>query len=389
MRIGVDARLMHHQPAGISRYTWHLLQALANLNREDEFIVFQHRRHQTPLITQANFRRGTLYSPVHRPLEQWLLPLELLRFPLDLLHSTDFIPPLHSPIPAVITVHDLAFLHWPHFITKASAAYYGQIDRAVRHARHIIVPSENTKQDLIGQLGVLDHKVSVIHEAADPTFQPLPLEATRQEVMKKYDLPASYILFVSTIEPRKNVSGLLAAFHHLRQRYNLTDTALVFAGSRGWLYEENLEMVRKLNLEQATCFLGRVPDPDLQKLYVAARCHVHPAHYEGFGLPPLEAMACGTPTIVSNSSSLPEVVGDAALLVDPNDPEEIAVAMQRLLVDDQLHAELRAKGLQRAKCFSWESAARSTMDVYRKVAHVPAPTAPTMTPASSKTTSRL
>jgi glycosyltransferase involved in cell wall biosynthesis len=389
MRIGVDARLMHHQPAGISRYTWHLLHALAKLNHEDEFVVFQHRRHQAPLINQANFRRGTLLSPVHHPVEQWLLPLELLRFPLDLLHSTDFIPPLRSPVPAVITVHDLAFLHWPHFITKASAAYYGQIDRAVRHARHIIVPSENTKHDLIGQLGVLENRVSVIHEAADPLFQPLPVEATRHEVMSKYGLPASYIFFVSTIEPRKNVTGLLSAFHHLRQRYNMTETALVLAGSHGWLYEETLETVHKLNLGEATRFLGRVSDEDLRKLYVAARVHVHPAHYEGFGLPPLEAMACGTPTIVSNSSSLPEVVGDAALLIDPNDHEEIAVALHRLLTDDQLHAELRSKGLQRAKCFSWESAARSTMEVYRKVAHAPAVTAPTITPASSKQSSRL
>ena len=141
MRIGIDARLMFHQPAGISRYTWHLLHALANLNQTDEFFTFQHRKQRPPLIAQANFRRATLYTPVHHQFEQWLLPVELARFSLDLIHSTDFIPPLHSAIPAVITVHDLAFLHWPHFLTTDSAAYYGQIDRAVKHARHIIVPS--------------------------------------------------------------------------------------------------------------------------------------------------------------------------------------------------------------------------------------------------------
>jgi glycosyltransferase involved in cell wall biosynthesis len=389
MQIGVDARLMHHQPAGISRYTWHLLHALARLNQHDDFVVFQHRRHRTPIISQRNFRRGTLYSPVHHPLEQWLLPLELLRFPLDLLHSTDFIPPLRALTPAVITVHDLAFLHWPHFVTKDSAAYYGQIDRAVRHARHIIVPSENTKQDLIGLLGVQESKITVIHEAADPSFRPLPIEATRAAITRKYNLPSSYIFFVSTIEPRKNVGGLLAAFHHLRHRYNVTETALVLAGSHGWLYEETLETARRLRLEDQTFFLGRVPDEDLHKLYVGARCHVHPAHYEGFGLPPLEAMACGTPTVVSNSSSLPEVVGDAALLVNPNDPEEIAVALHRLLTDDQLHAEQRAKGLKRAGCFSWESAARSTMEVYRRVAQAPAAATPTIRAASTKQTTRL
>lgn len=388
MRIGVDARLIYHQPAGISRYTWHLLQALAKINQQDEFIVFQHRKQHPPLITQQNFYRRTLYSPAHHPLEQWVLPVELLRFSLDLLHSTDFIPPLYSATPAVITVHDLAFLHWPHFVTKDSAAYYGQIDRAIRHARHIIVPSEHTKRDLIGQLGAPENKVSVIYEAADPHFQPLPIEATRAEVVQKYKIPPNYILFVSTIEPRKNVAGLLTAFQHLREKYTTPDVGLVLAGSQGWLYEETLEMVDKLNLRQYTFFLGRVSDEELRKLYVAARCHVHPAHYEGFGLPPLEAMACGTPTIVSNSSSLPEVVGDAALLVSPQDPEEIAVAMHRLLSDNTLHAELREKGLRRAKCFSWESAARSTMEVYRKAVDPAVAPVPQMTSVSSNQTTR-
>lgn len=388
MRIGVDARLIHHQPAGISRYTWHLLQALAKLDQRDEFIVFQHRRHHTPLVEKSNFRRATLLAPVHRPLEQLLLPIELWRFSLDLLHSTDFIPPLYTSIPAVITVHDLAFLHWPHFVTKASAAYYGQIDRAVRHARQIIVPSEHTKQDLIGQLGVPENKVSVIHEAADPCFQPLPLEPTRQEVMQRYGLPARYILFVGTIEPRKNVTGLLHAFQHLREKYNATDVALAIAGSHGWLYEETLETVNRLNLQKSIFFLGRIPDEELRKLYVAAQCHVHPAHYEGFGLPPLEAMACGTPTVVSNCSSLPEVVGDAALLVDPKDPEEIAVAMHRLLIDRDLHAELRDKGLRRARCFSWETAARSTLEVYRKAVEVAVAPFPQITTTSSNQITR-
>lgn len=369
MRIGIDARLMYYQPAGISRYTWHLLHALADLNPNDEFLVFQHYKHRPPLISQPNFRRSTLYTPAHHRLEQWVLPLELLRHSLDLLHSTDFIPPLRSSVPAVITVHDLAFLHWPHFLTTDSAAYYGQIDRAVKHAHHVIVPSESTKKDLIRQLGAPDDKVSVIYEAADPIFQPLPLLSTRREVQAEFKVPESYILFVGTIEPRKNVNGLLHAFRHLRDKYNVTNTGLVIAGGQGWLYEETMETVDRLGLQESTFFLGRVPDDKLRKLYVGARCHVHAAHYEGFGLPPLEAMACGTPTVVSNISSLPEVVGDAALLVDPNNPEEIAVAIHRLLTDDDLHAEVRAKGLQRARCFSWELAARHTMEVYHKAAN--------------------
>ncbi|MEZ4617491.1 MAG: glycosyltransferase family 1 protein [Caldilineaceae bacterium] len=389
MRIGIDARLSYHQPAGISRYTWHLLHAIAELNNDDEFFVFQHRKHLEALITQANFQRHTLYAPVHRGLEQFMLPLELMPHGLDLLHSTDFIPPLYSPVPSVITVHDLAFLHWPNFLTKDSAAYYGQIDRAVRHARHIIVPSESTKQDLIGILGTPDKKISVIYEAPNPTFRPLPLEETRRAVVDRFQLPESYIFFISTIEPRKNVNGLLTAFRHLLDHYNVENTGLVLAGSRGWLYEETMDLVKKLNLEEKTYFLGRVTDEDLHNLYVGARFHIHPAHYEGFGLPPLEAMACGTPTIVSNVSSLPEVVSDAALLVDPKDTEEIAVAMHRLLNDQELHTELRDKGLKRAGCFKWELAAKSTLEVYRRVVKptaVPATTTSTITASQKPTT---
>lgn len=371
MRIGVDARLMHHQPAGISKYTRHLLQAISALDHEDDFVVFQHRRHHAPIIHERNFRRATLFAPVHTRLEQWMLPLELLRFRLDVLHSTDFIPPLRTNAPTVITVHDLAFLHYPHFLTTNSATYYGQIDRAVRVAQHIIVPSESTRQDLIGMMGVPSSQISVIYEAAAEIFRPLPVEATRAEISHQLGIPASFVLFVGTIEPRKNLSGLLHAFHHLRTKANITDTALVVAGGQGWLYDETLDTVKKLGLEKQTYFLGRVSDELLHKLYVAARCHVHPAYYEGFGLPPLEAMACGTPTIVSNVSSLPEVVQDAAMLVDPNDWEEIAIAIQRLLLDNNLHAELSEKGLHRAHCFSWQRAAASTLEVYRRVATSP------------------
>lgn len=389
MRIGVDVRLTYHQPAGITRYTNHLVRELAKLNRHDEFITFQHRRHRTPLVDQPNFRRATLYSPVHTRLEQWLLPLELARFSLDLLHSTDFIPPLHAGIPTVITVHDLAFLHWPHFLTKDSAAYYGQIDRAAKHAKHIIVPSESTKQDIIAQLGVAPNRVTVIYEAADETFVPLPLLETRAEIQRRYNLPPSFILFVGTIEPRKNVDGLLRAYRHLRTKYGVQDTALVIAGGKGWLADTIEQLVDELDLRRSTYFLGRVPDEDLHRLYVAARCHVHPAHYEGFGLPPLEAMACGTPTIVSNISSLPEVVGDAALLVNPNNWEEIAVALHRLLTDDDLHAELRQKGLERAHHFSWSLTAQRTLEVYRRVVESRLPQVSTGAPASSRPGQRL
>lgn len=370
MRIGVDARLMHHQKAGISKYTWHLLQAFASIDLDDEFITFQHRKHREPIIANGRFRRATLISPVHTRLEQVMLPLELLRFALDVLHCPDFIPPLHYHSPTVITVHDLAFLYYPHFLTSNHAAYYSQIDRAVRAAEAVIVPSESTKKDLIAMIGVPNTKIDVIYEAAASMFTPLPEEDARRFALEQFGLSSPFVLFVGTIEPRKNIVGLLHAFHHLRTAYNDTQTTLVIAGSMGWLSGETIETVERLDLGSSVRFLGRVDDEALHQLYVAARCHVHPAYYEGFGLPPLEAMACGTPTIVSNVSSLPEVVQDAALLVDPANPEEIAVAMHRLLDDDALHAEMREKGLARARCFSWERAAASTLEVYRKAADI-------------------
>ncbi|MXY94426.1 MAG: glycosyltransferase family 4 protein [Caldilineaceae bacterium SB0664_bin_27] len=367
MRVGIDARLSYHQPAGISRYTKHLIEELAQLDRETSYTVFQHRKQREPLTNAPNFHRRTLFTPVHTRVEQPMLAAELSFHTLDLLHSTDFIPPLRSRVPSVITVHDLAFLRWPHFLTESHAAYYSQIDRAVSHARHIIVPSESTKRDVVKQLGASAKKISVIYEAAAPHYVPLMQEECLTAMQRKYGIPEKYIFFVSTIEPRKNIGGLLEAFHHLRKYYGGEDTGLVLAGKPGWLYEEVYRKVEQLDLGQSTFFLGRVPDEDLHQLFVGARCHAHPAYYEGFGLSPLEAMACGTPTIVSNTSSMPEVVGDAGLIIDPSDWEEIAVAMHRLLTEDELHKELSQKGLQRASVFSWSRAASETLDVYRMV----------------------
>lgn len=368
MRFGIDARLTYHQRAGIGRYTLFLLDELAKADQENHYTVFQHRKDKEPLVSAPNFQRKTLFTPVHSRLEQPLLMAELLFHNLDLIHSTDFIPPLYSSVPSIITVHDLAFLRWPHFLTEDHATYYSQIDRGVRHARHVIVPSHSTKNDVIGQLGVPESKISVIYEAAASLYRPMAVEPTREAVQRRFSVPTNYILFVSTIEPRKNIDGLLRAFHHLRTKYNLTDTGLVLAGKPGWLYEDIFKTVEQLGLKKSTFFVGRVTDEELRQLYVAARCHVHPAFYEGFGLPPLEAMACGTPTVVSNTSSLPEVVGDAALTFDPNDWEEMAVAIRRLLIDDDLHAEMRHKGLQRAATFSWSRAAAETLELYQRVA---------------------
>ena len=371
MHIGIDARLVYHTRAGIGEYTLRLTQALSRTFGEDCFTLLQDRRNKQPLLEAHNFKVMHTLVPSHHRLEQQLLPWVVNRLAADVFHSPDFIPPLHSAGPAVITIHDLAFLIYPHFLTRDSARYYGQIDRAIRRADRIIAVSESTRHDLIKKLGAPEDKITVIYEAADPLFRPEEHQNALHHVQALFELPEEFILFVGTIEPRKNIPGLLRAYRRLRDKYKLTQ-ALVLAGAPGWLSEDVYELVNDLGLKSHCFFLGRVSNHDLFHLYNAAQCLVHPAFYEGFGLTPLEAMACGTPAVVSNVSSLPEVVGDAALLVDPRNDEEITVALWRVLSDPALRGQLRAKGLQRAEAFSWERAARQTMEVYRKAeGHAP------------------
>ena len=365
MHIGIDARLVFYTQAGIGNYTLRLTQALAASYPSDRFTLLQDHRSRTALVQAPNVDIALTRVASHHRLEQLLLPWAVDKLPLELFHSPDFIPPFRSRDRSVITIHDLAFLIYPHFVTKEGARYYGQIDRAVRHADQIVAVSESTKLDLINLLGCAESKISVIYEAADPLYQPIVRDLACQYVQRQYGLDEDFILFVSTIEPRKNITGLLRAYRRLRDDYRLPH-ALVLAGAPGWLYEEVFELVEMLHLAEHCRFLGRVDSPGLLNLYNAATCLVHPAFYEGFGLTPLEAMACGTPVIVSKTSSMPEVVGDAALMVDPRNDEEIAVAMWRVLSNSTLRDELSAKGLQRAKAFSWQRAAEQTMAVYRK-----------------------
>lgn len=366
MRIGIDARLVYYSQAGISQYILRLVEGLARIDQEDEFVLLQSRKDETVINSQANFRRRSLWTPSHHRLEQWVLPLEVALAGLDVLHSPDFIPPFRRNCKSVITIHDLAFLLYPHFLTKESARYYSRIDQAVHRADHIIAVSESTKRDTVQLLGVPKKKITVIHEAANPIYRPVNDQGSLQQIKRKYGIASDFILFVSTVEPRKNLPTLLRAYRQLVDDYKPA-VKLVVVGRRGWLFEKTFAVVEELNLVDEVLFLGRVPDEDLLLLYNAAQVHVHPSHYEGFGLPPLEAMTCGTPTIVSNVASLPEVVGDAGLLVDPDDISGWTVALWRALTDQALREELIEKGFKRAQLFSLEKTARETLAVYRRV----------------------
>jgi glycosyltransferase involved in cell wall biosynthesis len=366
MRIGIDARLVHYSRAGISQYILRLIQGLAEIDQENEFVILQSRKDKHIIVDKPNFKRVSLWTPSHHRLEQYTLRAEILGLGLDVLHSPDFIPPFRRNCKSVITIHDLAFLLYPHFLTKESARYYGQIDQAVKRSDHIIAVSHSTKHDTMQLMGAPEHKITVIYESANPVFRPVNDQDLLDQTKRKYRITGEYVLFVSTIEPRKNLPTLLRAYRQLLDSYK-ADAKLVVVGRKGWLSDEVFTLVDELKLDNDVLFLSRVPIEDLLYLYNAAQVLVQPSFYEGFGLPPLEAMACGTPVVVSNVSSLPEVVGDAGLLVDPENVCELTVAIWRILTDESLRAALVAKGLRRARCFSWEKTAAQTLELYLRV----------------------
>lgn len=366
MRIGIDARIVQYVRGGIPNYVLRLLRSLAQLDRDTDYYVLHSRKDRNPSLPGPNFQPVACWTPPHNRLERWALGVEVAQLGLDLLHTTDFIPPALGYRRSVITVHDLTFLHYPQFLTAESHRYYNQqIEWAVRRADHILADSYASKSDLATLLDVPSEKVTVVHLAADPVFRPLP-EAEAERIAAHYALEPGYLLCVGTLEPRKNLPGLFRSYRLLLDA-GVTPACLVLVGSKGWLYDEIFERVEELHLGERVHFLHGVPDGDLAGLYNAASLSVTPSFYEGFGLPALEAMACGTPVVVADRSSLPEVVGEAGLLVDPDDPDDIAQALTCVLTDDLLRARMRELGLAQAARFTWERTAEETLAVYRAV----------------------
>jgi glycosyltransferase involved in cell wall biosynthesis len=265
----------------------------------------------------------------------------------------------------VLTVHDLIFRRYPAHHKRLNRWYLNAtMPLFCRRADHIIAVSEQSKRDVIEAYGIPPEKITVIYEAADPRFCPQAAE-TIAAVRARYRLPDRYLLFVGTIEPRKNLGRVLTAFERLHAE-GLTD-ALVIVGKRGWLYDDFFARLEASPAKQAVIFPGFVPDADLPAIYSGAQALAFPSEFEGFGLPVLEAMACGTPVVCSNTSSLPEVTGDAALLVDPLDVDALTEALRRVLNDPALAADLRGRGLVQAARFSWARAAEETLVVYRRL----------------------
>ncbi len=357
--IGIDARLTYYRTGGISTYIVRLIEALERLDFEHPYVVFHSRKAREALVPR--FRRADLWTPCHHRLERLALSVELARFGLDLLHSPDFIPPLRGARRHVITVHDLNFLFYPQYLTADSLRYYnGQIAAAVKQADHIFADSEATKRDLITLLHVPAEQITVHLLGVDEQFQPQPpAEITR--VRAALNLPPEYLLYVGTFEPRKNIAGLIEAYAQLPA----DGPPLVLAGNRGWLFEETMQQIERLKLGERVLWREKIPQADLPGLYSGASLLLTPSFYEGFGLPALEAMACGTIPIVSNRGSLPEVVGEVGLQVNPDDTADIAGAISRALSDQTWREQQRQAGFRRAATFQWETTARIVLSVYK------------------------
>lgn len=365
MHIGIDARLPYYQMGGISQYTLHLLPALAALDVENEYTIFHLWRDGRDHIPAApNFRRRNLFTPCHHRLERWALAAELWPHRLDVLHSPDFIPPQSGARRRIITVHDLNFIHYPQFLTPESMRYYAdQIAWAVQEADHICADSHATRHDLMEYLYVPPQKVTTVHLAASPLYENGVTETAVNQTLSQYNLPRGFILFVGTLEPRKNIPFLLRAYKAWRRQSRL-DAPLVLVGRKGWLYEEIFLTVAELQLQGCVRHLEGIGDAQLSHLYHAAGVLVTPSHYEGFGLPALEAMHCGCPVIVSNRGSLPEIVGAAGLTLDVIDEEAWSDALHRVLTDEQLREGMIRQGYAQAKTLSWQKTASATLEIY-------------------------
>jgi glycosyltransferase involved in cell wall biosynthesis len=365
MRIGIDARLTYYSQAGISRYIQHLVHQLPRLDPTIDWTIIQSRKDSRTLVKGL---RVNAWTPCHHRLERWTLGGELLRHRLNLLHSPDFIPPAFGAQRVVITVHDLSFVHFSRYLAPEALRYYaGQIEWAIGRADHILADSNQTREDLVHLLGALPDKVTTVYLAADERFRPLSTPADQMPALQRYDLSPGYILFVGTLEPRKNIPTLLAAYRRLLDRSG-TRVPLVLVGKRGWSADDIFETLETLQLGRQVRIIddcaGQEP---LVQLYNGAGVLVLPSFYEGFGLPVLEAMACGTPVVAAHRGSLPEIVGDAGLLINPEDADGLASAIERVLEDDRLRSDLIRRGYAHASRFTWAETARQTLRVYRRL----------------------
>lgn len=353
MRIGFDTTPLSVAKTGVGVYTENLLKHLRQqINGHDAIAELTHHRSSGRRINK------TLWM-------QTFLPWKLLREPVDICHFTNNVAPIWTPCPSVLTIHDMTLWLYPeHHYYKRLVTMRPFIPIAARRAQAIIAVSESVKADIVRILGVPASKVHVVYSAPSEQFQHLPPNPAEEQALRhEYNLPEQFILYVGTIEPRKNLVRLLQAFDILRQKPS-TSPGLVVVGTRGWKDGEFFATIKRLGLQQSVRYLGYVPEAALIRLYNMASMLAFPSLYEGCGLPVLEAMACGTPVVTSCRGGLVEVAGDAAEFIEPTSVESIAHGLHCVVSDKDRQAELSAKGRKQVAQFSWQATSEQTRQLY-------------------------
>ena len=368
MLIGIDAsRATVAQRTGTESYSLHVIRGLLEAGRAHRFRLY-FRDGPPPDLFPARegiearvIGRGRLWTHLG-------LGPDMRRDPPDVLFVPAHVIPWPAPVaPAVVTVHDLGYRHYPAAHRLSDRLY---LDWATRHSaratRRVIADSQATARDLTTFYHTPPDKISVVYPGVDPTLEPVSDEGQRAAVRERYGIPGAYILHVGSLQPRKNLARLIQAFAQLGDAF--PEGCLVLAGRRGWLYDDLFAEVKRLGLGERVIFSGYVDDGDRATLYSGARVFAFPSLYEGFGFPVLEAMRCGTPVVCSDASSLPELVGEAALTVPPTDVDRLAAALRRALTDEGLRFDLIARGFEQAGRFTWEACARATLAVLEEAA---------------------
>jgi glycosyltransferase involved in cell wall biosynthesis len=367
VRIAIDVRKLHD--FGIGTYIRNLLHYLARFDQEREYVLVCRPADAEKLGALApNFTAVVDTSKPYSISEQFTIPIRLVQTRADLFHAPHYVLPPLVPCRSVVTIHDCIHLMFPQYLPNRLAYGYAKASlwTAAHRAERVLTVSEASKKDIIRFCGVPAERVVVIYNAIDSRFLETPSDDDLKNTRERYQLDGPYILYVGNIKPHKNLERLIEAFHLVR-REGYERLKLLIIGDQISKYPPLRRAVDRHKLHKHVRFLGFVPYQTLAALYRLATVFAFPSLYEGFGLPPLEAMASGTPVVASNTSSLPEVLGDAALLVDPYQPTAIAAGLVRVLSDAQLRATMREAGLQRARSFSWESSVRQVLDVYGEV----------------------
>jgi glycosyltransferase involved in cell wall biosynthesis len=370
VRIGIDARKLHD--FGIGTYIRNLLRQLARIDRQTEFVIFCRPEDRETLASLGeNFRPVEETAPNYSLVEQVRIPLAVRRERVTLFHAPHYVLPPLVRCRSVVTIHDCIHLMFPQYLPNRLALAYAKmsIALATRRATRVLTVSESSKRDILRFVDMPADRIEVIYNAYDERFAVEPREEDVIRVRERYQLHDEFVFYAGNVKPHKNLERLIVAFDLVRKRGGLDRLKLVLIGDEISRYSALRRAVHQHQLHKYVRFLGYLPEETLAVMYRLAGVFVFPSLYEGFGLPPLEAMASGTPVVTSNVSSLPEVAGDAAMLVDPHDPHAIADGIYRLLTDERLRRDLRTKGLARARQFSWEASVRRVHAIYQKVAN--------------------